>query len=145
MKSGDLRLVRGGGRAAALLTICAALSTARAQDVLLPTTSWGFVPVVAGWHFNTPINGVADVAQVAVPFKVRFGLGHAWSMDITGAYATSAVYTTKGDSSSSSSGSSSGNDKSVLLLSGPTDLKLRVSGPIKGDALQMTFGLNIPT
>jgi hypothetical protein len=119
----------------ALAMSVAAFTSARAQDVLLPSTSWGFVPVIAGWHFNTPINGVADVAQVAVPFKVRFGLGGAWSMDLTGAYASSAVHTAKTDTS----------EDKALLLSGPTDLKLRVSGPIKGDALQMTFGLNIPT
>lgn len=124
----------------------AAITTARAQDVLLPTTSWGFVPVIAAWHFNTAINGVADVAQVAVPFKVRFGLGGAWSMDLTGAYASSAVHSSKSDSSSGNSGNSgSGGGDNLLMLTGPTDLKVRVTGPIKGDALQMTFGLNLPT
>lgn len=117
----------------------AALTPALAQDVLLPSTSWGFVPVFSGWHFSTPVaqssGAVADVAQVAVPFRVRFGLGGTWSMDLTGAYATSAVHIAKTDTSG---------DK-ALLLSGPTDLKLRVTGPISGDALQMTFGLNVPT
>lgn len=146
MNCGDWRLARGSVTIVAALAMSIAATAARAQDVLLPSTSWGFVPVISGWHFNTPINGVSDVAQVAVPFKVRFGLGGAWSMDITGAYATSAVHSAKGDSSSSgSSGNSGGDDKSVLLLSGPTDLKLRVTGPIRGDALQMTFGLNLPT
>jgi hypothetical protein len=144
MRSGDERRVRGTSHAvrwAALLAIamCGALSAARAQDVLLPSTSWGFVPVIAGWHFSTPIpqtsGAVADVAQVAVPFRVRVGLGGQWSMDLTGAYATSAVHLAKTDTSG---------DK-ALLLSGPTDLKLRATGPISGDALQMTFGLNIPT
>jgi hypothetical protein len=123
----------------AAIALGAAINPVRAQDVLLPTTSWAFVPVIAAWHFNTPVSqtsgGVADVAQVAVPFKVRFGLGGAWSADITGAYATSAVHIAK----------SSTDDDKVLTLSGPTDLKLRVTGPVKGDALQMTFGLNIPT
>ena len=133
------RLVRGVGRTIAALGMCAALNSARAQDVLLPTTSWGFVPVIAGWHFNTPVaqtaGAVADVAQVAVPFKIGFGLGGAWRADITGAYATSAIHTAKSDTS----------DDKIQLLSGPTDLKLRVTGPIRGDALQMTFGLNLPT
>ncbi|MFI5244917.1 MAG: hypothetical protein ACHQQR_06790, partial [Gemmatimonadales bacterium] len=121
-----------------------AVTPALAQDVLLPSTSWGFVPVISGWHFNTPVpqstgtGAIADVAQVAVPFRVRFGLGGTWSMDFTGAYATSAVHLAKPDSTSG------GGDK-VLLLSGPTDLKIRVTGPISGDALQMTFGLNLPT
>lgn len=114
--------------------------TVQAQDVLLPSTSWGFVPVISGWHFNTPIpqssgGAVGDVAQVAIPFRVKLGLGGTWSMDLTGAYATSAVHLTN---------TGSGDDK-ALLLSGPTDLKVRVTGPIRGDALQMTFGLNLPT
>jgi hypothetical protein len=121
------------------IAMSAAITTAGAQDVLLPSTSWAFVPVIAGWHFNTPVaqtsGAVADVAQIAVPFKVRIGLGGAWSADLTGAYATSAIHIAKSDSAG---------DK-VLTLSGPTDLKLRVTGPISGDALQMTFGLNLPT
>ena len=120
------------------LALSAVLRAANAQDVLLPSTSWSFVPVIAGWHFNTPVpqssGSVGDVAQIAVPFKIRFGVGGAWSMDITGAYATSAIH----------SKSATGSD-TIQLLSGPTDLKLRLSGPIKGDALQMTFGLNLPT
>jgi len=139
----------------AMIAICGAITPAAAQDVLLPSTSWGFVPVIAGWHFNTPITqasgAVADVAQVAVPFRVQFGLGGQWTMDLTGAYATTAVHMAKSDSSSggisggNGNGSGSGGGNSVLLLSGPSDLKLRATGPIKGDALQMTIGLNIPT
>jgi hypothetical protein len=141
----------------AVIVLGMSAGVARAQDVLLPSTSWGFVPVISGWHFNTPIpqssGAVADVAQVAIPFRVKLGLGGSWSMDLTGAYAASAVHLAKGDSSSggggvggggSGNGGGGGGDK-ALLLTGPTDLKLRVTGPIRGDALQMTFGLNLPT
>jgi hypothetical protein len=125
------------------LALSAAFNTVHAQDVLLPSTSWGFVPVISGWHFNTPVpqtsGSVVDVAQIAVPFKIQFGVGGAWSMDLTGAYATSAIHMKQ------SGQSNGGGGDSIEVLSGPTDLKLRLSGPIKGDALQMTFGLNLPT
>ena len=68
---------------------------------------------------------------VQIPFRTRRHLEHG----LTGAYATSAVHLAKTDTAG---------DR-VLLLSGPTDLKLRVTGPVNGDALQMTFGLNVPT
>jgi hypothetical protein len=143
-------------RAIMAIAMSTALATAHAQDVLLPTTSWGFVPVVAGWHFNTPVaqssGAVSDVAQIAVPFRVSFRLGGQWSADITGAYATSAIHMAKSDSSGGNGGNGNGGNgngggggDAVQVLSGPTDLKLRVTGPIHGDALQMTFGLNIPT
>jgi hypothetical protein len=125
--------------AAVAVFLGAASRGAIAQDVLLPPTGWGFVPVIAAWHFSTPIpqssGSVSDVAQVAVPFRVRVTAGPGWSFDLTGAYAVGAVHIAKTDTSGDQ----------VLTLSGPTDLKFRVTGPLAGDALSVTAGLNLPT
>jgi len=116
---------------------------AAAQVNLLPSTAWGFAPVVSAWHFTTPLvtsaGNVQDAAQAAVPFQVRVGAG-AWTFDVTGAYAAGAVHMVSSDSSSSADG---GDD--VGLLAGPTDVKLRVSGPLIGDRLLLIAGVNLPT
>src|SRR5262245_35686935 len=117
-----------------VMLMLVAPAAASAQVNLLPSTAWGFAPIVAGWHFTTPLatpaGNVQNVAQVAVPFQVRFDAG-AWAFDVTGAYAASGVHTTS--SSSASSGGDNGDD--VALLTGPTDVKVRASGPLGGDRL----------
>src|SRR5437763_17119741 len=112
-------------RRAVVLLMLAWSSTASAQVNLLPSTAWGFAPIVSGWHFTTPLvtpaGNIADVAQAAVPFQVRVGAG-AWSFDITGAYAAGAVHMTSSSSVSSSVSSNGGdNGDDVVLLAGPTD------------------------
>ena len=117
----------------------AAASVASAQVNLLPSTAWGFAPIVSGWHFTTPLvtpgGKVQDAAQAAVPFQVRVTAG-SWSFDVTGAYAAGAVHT-------ASVGSDSSDD--VALLAGPTDIKVRMSGPIISDRLLVLAGVNLPT
>lgn len=119
--------------------------TASAQVNLLPSTAWGFAPIVSGWHFATPLTTsagkVQDVAQAAVPFQVRVGAG-AWTFDVTGAYAAGAAHVTSANSSSNGNGD---NGDDVLLLTGPTDVKLRMSGPLAGDRLLLIAGVNLPT
>jgi hypothetical protein len=131
-------------RLIAILTL-ATSGTASAQVNLLPSTSWGFAPIVAGWHFTTPLatsaGKVQDVAQAAVPFQVRVGAG-AWSFDVTGAYAVGAVHMATVNSSSSDN---SDNSDDVVLLAGPTDVKLRMSGPLAGERLLLIAGVNLPT
>ena len=126
-----------------ILTL-ATSGTASAQVNLLPSTAWGFAPVLAGWHFTTalvtPAGKVQDVAQVAVPFQVRVGAG-AWAFDVTGAYAAGAVHMASANSSSSDN--AGGDD--VVLLAGPTDVKLRMSGPLAGERLLLIAGVNLPT
>ena len=130
----------------------AASSAASAQVNLLPSTAWGFAPVVSGWHFATPLatsaGAVGDAAQAAVPFQVRVAAG-AWSFDVTGAYATGAVHLTSASSSGGNGGfgnASDGNsgDK-LVLLNGPTDVKFRLSGPLVEDRLLLVAGINLPT
>lgn len=127
-------------RLIAILTL-ATSSTASAQVNLLPSTAWGFAPIVSGWHFTspleTPAGKVQNVAQAAAPFQVRVGVG-AWTFDVTGAYAVGAVHT-----ASARSGDDEGDD--VVLLSGPTDAKIRMSGPLAGERLLLIAGVNLPT
>jgi hypothetical protein len=130
----------------------AASSVASAQVNLLPSTAWGFAPIVSGWHFATPLatpaGAVGDAAQAAVPFQVRVAAG-AWSFDVTGAYATGAVHLTSSSSSGGNGGfgNSSGGDSGdqLVLLNGPTDVKVRVSGPLMEDRLLLVAGINVPT
>ena len=118
-----------------------ASSVMSAQINLLPSTAWGFAPTVSGWHFTTPLatsgGKVQDVAQAAVPFQVRIGAG-AWTFDLTGAYAAGAVHTASTNSSDDGEGD-------VVLLTGPTDMKLRMSGPLFGERLLLVAGVNLPT
>jgi len=113
---------------------------AGAQESLLPSTAWGFAPIASGWHFAKPLataNGaIQDVAQAAVPFQVRVQLGTRWNFDITGAYASAAIHTT--------ADSTTGGEDKVPLLTGPTDVKLRMSGPVLGDNVVFTAGVNLP-
>ncbi len=116
-------------------------SAVGAQETLLPSTGWGSGFAISAWHFQTAIpqatGAVADVAQAAVPFRIRGTVGR-WSADLSGAGAYGAVHLT----ASSASGESG--DR-LITIAGPTDLKLRLTGPLVGDALQLTAGFNIPT
>jgi len=110
---------------------------AGAQDALLPQTSWGLAPIYSSWNLNTAIGGgrtVRDVSEFAVPFRARTTLGDNWSMDVSGAFASGQVNIRESDGS-----------LSKLALGGVTDIKLRASGNLAGDALLLTLGLNLPT
>ena len=125
--------------------------TAAAQDVLVRSTAWGFAPVVSGWHFSTPLmqpaGAIQDVAEAAMPFHIRTtAFDDKWTFDITGAYAAGAIHLTSGDSSGGGgSGNGGGGNSKVLLLNGPTDVKLRVTGPLISESLMLTLGVNLPT
>jgi hypothetical protein len=116
--------------------------TLRAQESLLPSTSWGFSGVISEWHFAKPIatsgGGIADVAQAAAPFQVRATIAERFTFDVTGAYASAAIHTqsTKGDGET---------EDNIVLLNGPTDMRVRLSGPLVGDNLLFTAGVNLPT
>ena len=139
-------------RLIAIAASLAASSAASAQVNLLPSTAWGFAPIVSGWHFTTPLatsaGAVGDAAQAAVPFQVRVAAG-AWSFDVTGAYATGAVHLTSASSSGGNGGFGNASDGDPATcscsLNGPTDMKVRMSGPLVGDRLLLVAGVNLPT
>ena len=116
---------------------CAA--AAGAQETLLPSTGWGVGTALSGWHFSTAIpqasGAVANVLEVAVPFRVRGNVGR-WSVDLSGAGAFGAVHFAAGEDGDG--------ENRVVTIAGPTDMKLRLTGPLLSDALQVTAGLNLP-
>ncbi len=125
-----------------LTALALAAPGARAQETLLPSTGWGVATAINLWHFTKAIpqssGAVADVAEVALPFRLRANVGR-WSVDLSGAAAYGAVHLAAG-----SSGDGEGEDR-LVSIAGPTDVKLRLTGPLYGDALQLTAGINLPT
>ncbi|HVT37735.1 MAG TPA: hypothetical protein VHE78_01700 [Gemmatimonadaceae bacterium] len=127
-------------RPAMLTALNAALllaPSARAQESLLPSTSWALAPIFTTWHFGTSIpqagGSVKDVRQFALPVRAGMTLGDRWSVDLSGAASTSSVQVENAGA------------VRTLTLNGLTDVKLRVSGALVGDGLEVTAGLNIPT
>ena len=136
--------MKGGALLGGLLAVVAPI--AGAQEALLPSTGWGIGSSLSAWHFNTPIaqsgGAVADIAEVAIPFRVRSVFGR-WSVDLSGAGAFGAVHTTP--VSTGSATDQSGDEDQLFTIFGPTDVKLRVTGPVVGDNMLVTIGLNLPT
>jgi hypothetical protein len=136
------------------IVMCAGASSAtsaRAQEALLPSTGWGTGASLTAWHFSTPLpqsgGGLADIAEFAVPFRIRTVWGK-FGVDLSGASVAGGVHFTasKASAGGSGGGSNSGGDGDrVVSIYGPTDLKLRITGPVWGDRLLVTAGLNIPT
>jgi hypothetical protein len=130
-----------------IAALVAALSRpAPAQEVLLPSTAWGFAPVVSAWHFTSALvqstGLVKDVGEVAVPFQLRTSVfGGSWNVDLTGAYAFGAIHVVSPDSGNQQGG---GNGN-LYYVTGPTDVKLRATGPLLGDGLLLSLGVNLPT
>lgn len=122
----------------ATMLACGAAAT-HAQESLLPSTGWGMGTALSGWHFSNAIpqasGAVANVVEVAVPFRMRANVGR-WSVDLSGAGAFGAVHFAAGENGD-------GEDRAVTIA-GPTDVKLRLTGPLLSDALQLTAGLNLP-
>ncbi len=111
-------------------------SHAAGAQSLLPSTGWGLTPTLNVWAFPTKLpQGVGDVlaiAEVAVPFRVRANVGR-WRADLSGAAAFGGVAIAAEEGGH------------LAQLAGPTDVKLRVTGPLFGDANMITLGVNIPT
>ena len=131
--------------------VTAGASSLGAQEALLPTAGWGLGSSISAWHFAKPIpqsgGALANIVEVAFPFRVRAAFGR-WSFDLSGAGAVGAVHltanaATRGDTASGDGGDGGG-DRLVSIV-GPTDVKLRLTGPLYGDKLLLTLGLNLPT
>ncbi len=133
-------------RIAGVVALAGSFATAAgAQESLLPTTGWGVGTSISAWHFNKALpqtaGGLADVAEVALPFRVRASFGR-WSMDLSGAAAFGAAHFT---TTAAADGSADDSGDRVVTIAGPTDVKLRVTGPLVGDKLLLTLGLNLPS
>lgn len=123
--------------AGAFVSVLCAPFIARAQSSLVPSTGWRLGPTVSAWHFDTPLpqpgGAVADVAEAAIPMRLS-AARRGWTADLTGAVAYGAVHVQDGE-----------DEGRLLSVAGPTDLRLRVTGPVIGDATMLTVGLNLPT
>lgn len=132
--------------AIALALLFAAVPAAQSQEALLPSTGWGIGTSLTAWHFTNALpqtaGGLADVAEFAVPFRVRTTWGR-FSVDLSGAGVAGGAHFTA--AVKSGQGNQNGGGDRVVSIYGPTDLKLRMTGPLWGDALLVTAGLNLPT
>jgi hypothetical protein len=126
----------------ALVALFAALSAPTpaplgAQGTLVPTVGGSGVPVFSYWRFGTAIpqaaGSVSAASQMAVPLRTRFTVGPNWTVDVSTAVVSGQV------SLKEAAGSRS------LSLSGLSDLTVRATGPLHGDALVLTTGINLPT
>jgi len=95
-------------------------------------------PMYQSWQFDKPVPldsiRVLDASQISAPFLITLPIASRFAASVSGAAFTSRVST-----ESAASGSES------RTLSGITDVRLRLSGPLIGDALQFTIGVNAPT
>jgi hypothetical protein len=121
----------------AAMLMTAAATALRAQESLLPSTNVGAAPVFSFWHFQTPIAQsvglITDVQQFAVPLRASAKLGDSWLVDVSGAASRSSLRIGSPDSSR------------TVSLTGLSDVRLRLTGPLAGDALGLTVGVNVPT
>lgn len=122
---------------AAFVAIAYSGRVVRAQESLLPSASWGAVPVFSYWSFGTPLvqstGTLKSVSQFAVPLRVRAAFGGQYNLDVTGGIASSSASVSEGSTTRS------------LSLTGPTDVKVRVTDAVHSDRVLLTAGLNLPT
>jgi hypothetical protein len=130
---GRLRISRVAPAFLTLVSLGAMPSAARAQEELLPGASWGAAPAFTTWHFSSPLGGVHDVQQFAIPLRARTMFGDRWTLDFNGSAMSSSATVTSGSATSS------------LSLSGISDIRARISGAIVPDRLLVTGGINLPT
>ncbi|MEP6834435.1 MAG: hypothetical protein ABJB74_13650 [Gemmatimonas sp.] len=94
-------------------------------------------PAYQSWSFTKPIPldslTIKGASQISVPFSVQLPLHAKWTGSITGAVASSHV------DAESATGSVS------RSFTGLSDIRLRANGRLRGDGLQVTVGLNLPT
>jgi len=110
----------------ALLLLCLSAAVADAQ---LPQTTVLTSPTFTELTFGSGASK-RSVSQLAIPVVVVLPFGERLSVDISTAYASSAV--TFGDST-------------VSEISGLTDTQIRANFRIGSDQLLFTVGLNLPT
>lgn len=137
-------------RLAAMTLMAGIAMPLAAQEALLPSTGWGMGTAFSAWHFSTPLpqagGALADIVEFAIPFRIRSVFGR-WNVDLSGAGAAGAVHFTANPSQreqTSGNGNSGGGDRATLIF-GPTDLKLRITGPLFSNNTLLTAGFNLPT
>ena len=128
----------------AYVVLCAMLfltpSQVNAQGSTASTTqgvSVVIAPAFQTWRFakNVPLDSlsISGATQISAPFAVQFPLPASWSASITGAVASSKL------DARDSTGTVS------RTFTGLSDVRVRASGPLIGNALHLTLGVNLPT
>lgn len=126
-------------RAAALVFASTAVAVPKtsAQSSIVPTVGGSAVPVFSTWRFakeiTQPAGAVSGVSEFAVPMRARFIAAQRWTVDLSASMLSGSV-TLK---------DATGNR--TLSLSGLSDLTVRATGPVYGEAILVTAGLNVPT
>lgn len=136
-----VRALRVFASAVYVLALIARPSVVVAQTsvAVAPSTrvSVTVAPVWQSWSFakRIPLDSirVGGVTQISAPFSVFAPLGARWSATVDGAVASSTLDAT------------SGSGKVTRSFTGLTDLRVRATGQLIGDALRVTFGVNVPT
>jgi hypothetical protein len=114
-------------------------SQSSAQPALRPGTAVVIAPVYQSWRFGDGVLldslRVRGATQISAPFAVTVPVGGRWAASATGAVATSRVDVAAPSETSTR----------TQTLTGISDLRVRMTGRILGDALQLTLGVNLPT
>jgi hypothetical protein len=99
--------------------------------------SFVIAPAFQSWKFakDVPLDSllVTGATQISAPFIVQFPLGPRFTGSVSGAIASSKLDTKNAGGAVSRS------------FTGPTDIRVRASGPLIGNALRITLGVNVPT
>jgi hypothetical protein len=95
-------------------------------------------PTYQSWTFDQPVPldtlRVQDASQISAPFLVSLPFASRFAVSVSGAAFSSRIRT---------AGTTA--DGETRSLSGVTDLRFRLTGPLIGDAVQFTLGVNAPT
>jgi hypothetical protein len=126
----------------------AAASSARAQDRLVGLRAFGAgvtaeaMTFGGGGLFQGAFGGedslrVRRAYQLTVPVTLAVPLGSAWTVDVTSVYAYGTVTFDPADPRKPGG--------RTATLAGTSDVRLRATGRVAGDALIVTLGANAPT
>lgn len=128
------------------VTLLLGSATLTAQERLLVRTTATGGAIYENWSFPTAITttsssgGTASIAgssQLTIPVAVVVGIVNGWTADIYSSYVRSEIRL--------ATTSTAGSPRTSYRLDGPTDTKVRVSGPLVGDGLLFTAGATLPT
>ena len=125
------------------LALAALPAVTAAQDRRSPAVA-AASPLLEHWSFGDGIRqrfGGGDVVvrsatQWSIPLSLAIPIGTRWTADISGAYASGEVQLASFDSTLRTDS---------YVLSGMTDVKLRLVGRLVGDNVLVTVGANVPT
>lgn len=123
-----------------LVGLGAPFANADAQQRLVGGTAISGGPVLQTWSFGAPVPldtvHVRSATQLVVPVQVQTTFRTGWTASVTGALARGAIETTAADGTGATG---------TRRLDGLSDLRVRVTGPLRGDGLLLSLGLNLPT